>query len=156
MIVDFLTPETIRVRAKAKDWEEVVEEAGHLLVAVEGVEERYVDAMKEMIRSIGAYMVIVPGFALLHARPEDGARRECMSLVTLAEPIEFGHPENDPVHFVIAFATADKDRHLTALAELAKMLQDDSRMRAIREATTVSDVLSAISMNKSDAGGTSE
>src|SRR5205807_3263377 len=139
-----LTPQTIRLRVSAADRMEVVQQAGAMLVASGGVDERYVEAMKRVLTSLGPYMVIVPGVALLHARPEDGARRLCMSLLTLEPPVPFGNPDNDPVTVAVALAAADNDSHIEALAELAALLAKESTMAKIREATSVEDVLSAV------------
>lgn len=139
-----LTPQTVRLRVSAADRMDVVQQAGAMLIASGGVDERYVEAMKRVLASLGPYMVIVPGVALLHARPEDGARRLCMSLLTLEPPVPFGNPDNDPVTVAVALAAADNDSHIEALAELAALLANASTMAKIREATSVEDVLSAV------------
>jgi len=139
-----LTPQTVRLRVSAADRMDVVQQAGAMLIASGGVDERYVEAMKRVLASLGPYMVIVPGVALLHARPEDGARRLCMSLLTLEPPVPFGNPDNDPVTLAVALAAADNDSHIEALAELAALLANESTMAKIREATSVEDVLSAV------------
>lgn len=139
-----LTPQTIRLRVSAADRIEVVQQAGAMLMASGGVEARYVEAMKRVLVSLGPYMVIVPGVALLHARPEDGARRLCMSLLTLDPPVPFGNPDNDPVTVAVALAAADNESHIKALAELAALLANETAMTAIRVATSVEDVLTAV------------
>lgn len=141
-----LTPQTVRLRVSAADRMEVVQQAGAMLIASGGVEERYVEAMKRVLASLGPYMVIVPGVALLHARPEDGARRLCMSLLTLDPPVPFGHPDNDPVTVAVALAAADNESHIKALADLAALLANESAMAAIRSATSVADVLTAVGL----------
>ena len=89
-------------------------------------------------------MVVMPGLVLLHARPEDGALSECISLVTLAKPINFGHPENDPVDIAIAFAAQKNERHIQMLSEVARLLQDETRLTRFREAEHTQDVLDAL------------
>jgi PTS system ascorbate-specific IIA component len=32
---------------------------------------------------------LAPGIALLHARPEDGVKQACLSLITLQYPVKF-------------------------------------------------------------------
>lgn len=139
-----LTPQTVRLRVSAADRMDVVQQAGAMLIASGGVDERYVEAMKQVLASLGPYMVIVPGVALLHARPEDGARRLCMSLLTLEPPVPFGNPDNDPVTVAVALAAADNESHIEALAELAALLANESAMAKIRVATSVDDVLTAV------------
>jgi mannitol operon transcriptional antiterminator len=103
-----------------------------------------VEAMKTSLEVNGPYMVIVPGVAILHARPEDGVRRVCMSLVTLSEGIRFGHKDNDPVDIAIAFAAVDQHQHLQALSDLMRLLADETALSDIRSADSVARVLETI------------
>jgi len=118
---ELLTPKTIYLHVCQPDPIRLVHEAGRLLVECGGVEERYVDAMEQSLRTYGPYMVIVPGAALLHARPQDGVRRLCMSLLILDCPVAFGHPDNDPVSLIFAFGAVDRQKHVQALATLSKV-----------------------------------
>ena len=88
--------------------------AGAFLVDTDAVFPSYVDAMVRAVEELGPYMIVAPGIALAHARPEDGVKRMCMSLVRLASPVEFGSEANDPVDLVFAFGAVDKEAHLQA------------------------------------------
>ena len=136
---------TVRARLNVTDWPEAVQVAGALLLDAGAVEPRYIDAMKATIREFGPYVVIAPGIALPHARPEDGVMRPGLALVTLAPAVEFGHAENDPVDVVVAFAAVDKESHLTALKQLAGILADAAALQRIRAATSHRELLQAIS-----------
>jgi mannitol/fructose-specific phosphotransferase system IIA component (Ntr-type) len=105
----------------------------------------YIDAIKDLLINNEAYMVIVPGFVLLHARPENGVRGVCLSLVTLNKAVPFGHPTNDPVEVAIAFAAHKSDKHMEIIAEVAALIQDEVRWGIIRNAQNASDVMNAIS-----------
>ncbi len=143
-MLDLLTKESIRVRAKAANPNEVVDIAGQLLMDTGAVTPRYVEAMKTSLAVNGPYMVIVPGIAILHARPEDGVARVCMSLVTLANGVPFGHKDNDPVDIAIAFGAVDNEAHLQALSDLMRLLADSASLDAIRNADDVQQVLAVI------------
>ena len=69
-----------------------------------------------------------PGFFLEH------------SLVTLAEPVTFGHSKNDPVRLVVGLAAPDEDGHVTALSTLAEFLSDEARQQQLLSADTADDV----------------
>ena len=144
-LASLITAETIGLRVAARDWQEVVDEAGSLLLAVGAIEPRYIEAMKEIIARYGPYAVIRPGVVLLHARPQDGVRRLCMSLVTTQRAVEFGHRHNDPVGLAIAFGAVGNHSHLKALAQLAELLGDQARVDGIREAAAKSEVLEIVS-----------
>jgi len=139
-----LTRDTIALGVSARNWEEAVKEAGMLLVHSGSVEPQYVPAMVQMVKDIGPYIVIAPGVALPHARPEEGAKRPCMSLVTLDTPVNFGNEYNDPVTLVIAFAAPGKEGHLEALAELARFLEDNDRVEKLKQAASVDEALELI------------
>jgi len=147
---DYLTSQTVRVRIIAENWTDVIDQAGQLLLATGKIEPRYIEAMKAILQKEGAYMVIVPGFALLHARPRDGALGECLSLVTLAKPVYFGNPDNDPVDLAIAFAAGKSNVHIQILAKLAHLLEDTGRLERIRQAVQVQDVLAVVNNAYSD------
>jgi transcriptional antiterminator/mannitol/fructose-specific phosphotransferase system IIA component (Ntr-type) len=142
---NLLTEKSIKVQCNAHDREEVVDIVGNMLVSTGAVEPRYVDAMKTSLTQNGPYMVIVPGVAILHARPQDGVNRVCMSLVTLSEGVRFGHKDNDPVDVAIAFGAVDQHQHLEALADLMRLLADDKSMLDLRNARNVQEIINIIS-----------
>lgn len=100
--------------------------------------------MVQAVEEIGPYIVVAPGIAIAHARPEDGVHQICLSLVVLAQPVEFGSTVNDPVDIVFAFGGIDKESHLGLLRQLAVILQDEKAVNEIRKAETaraISDLL---------------
>jgi mannitol/fructose-specific phosphotransferase system IIA component (Ntr-type) len=139
-----LTPQTIRLNVTAKDWQEVTDIAGQLLLDSGAVAVHYIQAMKDTIHSLGPYVVIAPGIALLHARPADDVNRICMSLVTLNPPVAFGHKHNDPVTIAIALGGVDENSHMDALAQIADILSDEEKVNCIRQAQSVEDILSLL------------
>lgn len=144
MILDLLKKENIEIKASAEDWKEVVEKAGQLLKKADYVEEEYVEAMKDSIIKNGPYVVIGKGVALLHARPEDGVNKLGMSLLTLAEPIEFGNENNDPVRIAFAFCAEDNKKHVKAIADLSLVLMEENAVENIAEMNKKSEILKYI------------
>jgi PTS system ascorbate-specific IIA component len=96
--------------------------------------------MVATVEQLGPYIVIAPGIALAHARPSPAVRRAAISLVTLLEPVAFGHRENDPVRLVIGLAAIDEERHITALSTLAEFLSDEGRRERLIGATGAAEV----------------
>ncbi len=131
---DMLNKQTVKAKVNASTWEEAADRVGELLVAAGHVKPSYVEAMKRLVREVGPYIVIVPGIALLHARPEDGVLAPCFALITLARPVAFGHSQNDPVDIVFAFGAVDKQAHMAALQEIAGLLMDDTLLERLRAA----------------------
>jgi len=144
-LADLLHAETIALRIAASNWVEVVYQAGNLLVSTGAVKPEYVEAMKGMIERHGPYVVIMPGVALLHAQPGKGVNRICMSMVTLKEPVRFGHRRNDPVSLAVAMGTIDNYSHWTALRQLVDMLNDSETVSRLQNVCTKEEVLALVS-----------
>jgi len=127
-------------------WQEAIRAACTPLVTAGVVEPGYVDACVDLIRRHGPYTVLAPGIALPHARPEDGVHRVGVSVVVLSFPVEFGHPENDPVDIVIAFGSPDSDQHIDLLAALAGGLAEGlaDRLRAATDATEATKAIEEV------------
>ena len=115
-------PEAVLLHRSAGSWREAIALAGSGLVAAGVATEAYTQAMIDVVEANGPYIVIAPGFALAHARPSAEVLRWGMSLVTLAEPVEFGSGANDPVSVVVGLAAVDKDQHIRALQLLGEKL----------------------------------
>jgi PTS system ascorbate-specific IIA component len=135
-----LPDEAIRVGADAADWRAAVRLAGEALAASGATTAGYADEMIRMIEEHGPYVVIAPGLALAHARPGPEVLDDGLSIVTLAEPVDFGHPYNDPVRVVLGLAVPDAGRHLQAVAGLANVFNDSSAVDDLAAAATADDV----------------
>lgn len=105
---ELLIPERITFNADVQNWQEAVSEAGKLLLKENLVEEQYIEGMIQVIKKNGSYIVISPGVAIPHADASDGAIEVGASFVQLKTPVHFGHPQNDPVKYVIAFSIPEK------------------------------------------------
>jgi len=141
LLLDLIDENSIELDVRAKNWEEAVRKGGELLIRNGSVENRYIDAMVNMVRELGPYIVIAKGIAFPHARPEDGVFRSGMSLITLHEAIEFGDEENDPIKLVISFCSTDSEGHLKALSELVDFLRDETAIEKVINAKCKEEVV---------------
>lgn len=136
MSLPALADRAIVLQARAADWRDAVRLAGDALVDSGCTTSEYTDAMIRMVDDHGPYIVIAPGLALAHARPGPEVRCDGLSVVTLAEPVEFGHAHNDPVSVVIGLAGVAADAHLEAVAQLANAFNDAAAIPALAAATS--------------------
>lgn len=134
----------IRLKVRAADWRDAVRACGEALVAGGITTPAYTAQMIATVEQLGPYLVIAPGIALAHARPSSAVLRPGLSWVTLAQPVRFGHKDNDPVTLVVGLAAPDDYSHVQALATLAGLLEDATRRAALLAVQTPSDVLAAI------------
>ena len=145
MIENYLSKNTIRLNLEASNWEEAVREGGQLLVDALKCQPRYVDAMVQTVRQLGPYIVLAPGLALAHARPEDGVLDIGLSLITLARPVSFGSKTKDPVSIIISFCAVDQNGHVELLRELAEFLRPLKNQRLLNNAVTPDQVMALFS-----------
>lgn len=141
---DLLPVNAIRLDVDAPDWRAAIRAAGELLGEAGVAGDSYTDAMIRVVEEHGPYIVLAPGFALAHSRPDDSVTRTGMSLVRLAEPVRFGHDTNDPVTLVMALASVDSSAHQDALAALAGVLAAPERREALERAQTPDEVRDAL------------
>ena len=124
----------IQLGATATDWRAAVRLVGACLTRSGAAEPGYADEMIRMIDEHGPYVVIAPGLALAHARPGPEVLSNGLAVVTLATPVAFGHPHNDPVHVVLALAVHSPEHHLSMVAELANLFNDSDAVQRLVEA----------------------
>ena len=146
-----LPDDAVVLGAHVPDWRAAVREAGRALARSGATRSEYADRMIAVIEEFGAYVVIAPGLALAHARPGADVRREGLAVVTLAEPVPFGHPHNDPVRVVVGLAVASAEEHVASVAKLANAFNDAGIVGRIARATTPEDVRVLLGMDAEPA-----
>lgn len=139
-----LPDDAISIGASVGDWRAAVTAAGAALERSGATLAGYTDRMIGVVDEFGAYIVIAPGLALAHARPGPDVMREGLSVVTLAEPVPFGHPHNDPVGVVIGLAVTTADEHVHFIAELANVFNDAGVIPALQAATDADGIRSLL------------
>ncbi len=139
---DLVRPNIVAVDVKVKDWQEAIRAAGTLMFADGAVEERFSDAMIRVAKEFGPYIVVAPGIALPHARPEDGVIKASIAVLRLKNTVNFGNVDNDPVYLVVALAAIDHKQHIQGLAEMASVLGDEENIKKIKACKTKEDLLS--------------
>ena len=137
---DMLNEKTVLLNGTVSDWKESIRVAGQMLVDVNACEPKYVDAMIRFAEELGPYIVIGPGLALPHARPEEGVLETWFSLLTLKEPVEFGNEYNDPVYVIFCMAAKDKNEHIEALRQICTLCGEEQYFEKIKSAQTLKDI----------------
>ena len=83
MLENWLEPQCVSLHNKVDNYEEAIAIGGDLLVSAGKATESFTKRMISAVEEFGPYMVIAPGIAIPHARPEDGALAVGLSLITL-------------------------------------------------------------------------
>lgn len=134
-----LPDDGVLLGADAADWRAAVRLAAAGLARSGAAAPEYADEMLRMIDEHGPYVVIAPGLALAHARPGPEVLRDGLSVVTLATPVAFGHPHNDPVRVVLGLA-AGYATHLSVVAAIANVFNDTDAVAALAAAGSAAEV----------------
>ena len=142
LLQDLLSEDNVSFRYPAETWEDVIRHGGQLMVDAGFTDPTYTEAMIDVVRDMGPYIVLAPGLAMPHARPEMGATQVGAALVTLEKPIDFGSPENDPVSVAIFLCAPNKDEHIQLLTDIATLFEDEEFLDAAVNFESIEDVQS--------------
>jgi len=131
MLEDLLTDDKIQIHITADNWREAIEKTSQPLIKNKSINEDYVAAMEESVKKFGPYIVIGPGIALAHARPEDGVAKLDVSVASLAEPIKFGNKANDPVKIIFVLSAIDSYSHLNVLKAIVDLINKPNKIEEL-------------------------
>lgn len=133
----------IQLHVEAENWKDAMIKSGDLLVKSEYITRDYIDLTIQCVEENGPYIVITPGLALSHSRPDVSVKKTGLSLITLTKPVCF-NSDNDPVDIVLTLAATDDTSHLEKLQGMAEFISDEDNLEFIRNAATPEEVAKAI------------
>lgn len=151
LLQDLLSEDNVSFRYPAETWEDVIRHGGQLMVDAGFTEPTYTEAMIDVVRDMGPYIVLAPGLAMPHARPEMGAKQVGTALVTLEKPIDFGSPENDPVSVAVFLCAPNKEEHIQLLTDIATLFEDEEFLDAAVNFESIEDVQAFLSEHLDEA-----
>ncbi|MEL0628285.1 PTS sugar transporter subunit IIA [Psychromonas aquatilis] len=105
------------------------------------VEQRYVDAIKDLHHKIGPYYVLAPRLAMPHARPEDGVNQGALQITVFTQGVDFESEDNGDVYLSITLAAEDSDRHIQTIMALSNLFQCDDAIEKIITAESVDTII---------------
>ncbi|MBB5192000.1 PTS system ascorbate-specific IIA component [Silvimonas terrae] len=133
---------SIVLQGHANTWQEAVALGTQRLETAGVVTPAYYDAILANVAELGPYFLLAPGLAMPHARPEYGVLQNGFALVTLKEPVRFGHADNDPVDLLITLAAVDARAHNeVGLMQVITLFDQADSFEQLRACRTVDDVL---------------
>lgn len=131
--------EDIQLKVKVSNYREAIRASANILKSKGKITEDYIDEIFASVEKHGMYIVIAQGIALPHAKPSESVLKSGVSILTLAQPIEFGSEKNDPVSIVCTIASINIDDHLGYLKKLGSFLADENNINWLLEADTSED-----------------
>lgn len=140
-IRNLLKENNIILNAKASDKEEAIRLATKPLIEEKSITKKYVDDILEKINELGPYMAIMPGVVIAHSRPGEYVLKDCISMITLEEAVEFGHESNDPIEIIFVIGAEENTSHLDALQDLARVLINEDSVNKIKNAKNKKEII---------------
>lgn len=140
MLSSLVKKEFIQIGKEASTWEEAIITSAQPLLKAGKITESYIRGIIDSTNESGPYFVLLPHVALPHARPEKGAIEDAIGITILNQAVEFGNQSNDPVKYIFTLSATTNDKHLNALTELAKLLEDEEFFKILDSATSVDEI----------------
>jgi PTS system mannitol-specific IIA component len=132
----------INVVDEVSCWQEAIKVAAVPLKKKGFIKEEYISAMIENVVKNGPYIVIMPGLAIPHSRPEHGVLKTGVSLLKLSKGVKF--PEDKEVELIIVLAANDSNTHIQLISGLTNLLMEDEAMEKLFLAKSKEEVLQCI------------
>lgn len=145
-MTELLKKEFIQQTNQVKDWKEAISLAAAPLLRENYIEQSYIEGMIASVEKLGAYIVLAPKVAVPHAAPDLGVNKVGMSLLQVAEPVDFDvkGDEEKQVQLIFVLAAIDSTAHLKALQELAMILDDDESIEQLIAAENSDEIMEII------------
>jgi len=140
MITTWLPAENIQIVDSVSDWKQAIRLSAQPLLAKETMTEAYIDAIFNSHQELGPYYVLAPGLAMPHARPEQGAIKNGLSLLHIKQGVSFDAEENDPIYVVIMLCALSGNEHINMITALADIFSDDERLSALLKASSTEEI----------------
>lgn len=129
----------IQIVDTVENWEESIKIASQPLLEKKCIENSYVEAMINSIKELGPYIVLMPGVAMPHSRPEKGVNETSFSLLLVKEGVSYSE-KKDLVKIVIILAAKDNEAHIEALTSLSELLEDEGKIEGIFNSSTIENI----------------
>lgn len=129
-VSDYVNSSCVQVVDSCESWDNAIRLAARPLVNSEFMEPRYVETMIHAVRELGAYMVLTPETAYVHAGVNDGINDDCTAVLICRHPIRFGAERTKNVRTIVVLGIKHKERScLLSLASIFSTQQNVTLMR---------------------------
>lgn len=141
MLASLLTSDTVQIKDNTNlNWKEAIDLAAKPLLSAGKINQSYIQSMIDVVEQNGPFINIGPHIALAHSRPENGVNEMGMALMKVDPAVDLVS-EDHPITLFFVLAASDNTKHLEALKELATILEDESSLKRLEQATTVDELV---------------
>lgn len=129
----------IQVIESADNWEKAIEIAAQPLIKNGKIKYGYVENIIKNIKELGPYIILLPGVAMPHARPDENVMESSLSLLKINEGVSFSEDTED-VKLMFVLAAKDSNSHIEIIEQLTELLGDDEKIEKLMKAETIEEV----------------
>ena len=129
----------IQVVESAENWEKAIEKAAQPLIKNGKIKYGYVENIIKNIKELGPYIILLPGVAMPHARPDENVIESSLSLLKINKGVSFSEDTED-VKLMFVLAAKDSNSHIDIIEQLTELLGDDEKIERLMNAETVEEV----------------
>ena len=138
---DLLSEKKILLDTGVNSWQESLIVAGEPLLWGGNIKPEYLEALIQNVNENGPYFVFIPGVALAHAHPRNGALSLGGTFMRCKDGVTFGHKTNDPVKIVICLSIVEGKESIIMLKELINALCDNETLSKLLTAKTADEII---------------
>lgn len=128
-------------------WKEVVNKGVQILVDNGYATSELADAIFESTRKYGAYYVLIPGLALLHAAPGDYALKTGTSTLILANEVEFNNDPEKKARIIITLSAPNNKDHMGLLQEFSHWFGNPDLAKKIINVKSLDEFKKVVNLN---------
>lgn len=120
-----------RFTPHCSDWKEAIRIACAPLEDQGLIHASYAESIIAATEKTGPWYVLTPGFALPHARPDEGvlSKTSVLSLLRLGDEVLF--PGGDRVGLMVVLAAANSEQHIGTIQQLVNWLDENNRLETL-------------------------
>ena len=118
-----LPKKRIKKHCECASYEDAIHQACDLLKEEGIVNNQYALAAINAVKEHGPYFVIAPNIMMAHARPEEGALKNGLSFISLANTVDC---EGVPVKYVFALSAVGDNQHIELIQALSDVLDNEN------------------------------
>lgn len=127
-----LSLENIRIVKQVNDWRRAIQLAAEPLLKQELVDQTYADAVIRNMKKYGSSFIVSPYVILPHARPEQGVKKNSISILLTQKPFYY-ETQTTPIKLLILLAPEDSRSHLRMLQLVSNVVGDHHRLQKVME-----------------------
>lgn len=133
----------IQVIDNVETWEKAIEIGATPLIKNNKIKFGYVESMIQNIKNMGPYVILIPGVAMPHARPDENVLESSLSLLKINSGVKFSE-ETENVYLVFCLAAKDSNSHIEIIEQLTEVLGDDEKIANLIEAKTMDELVKSL------------